>query len=109
MILNRMLYALFVALLAGSPLLGMFLSDTFLGDLNFWSFLWVGVALSLPVPLLAARALSRQTYLGYWAYLESFKPRNNSAPLNSRKNITIMWAVMTVITLLIGIGSAWSQ
>ena len=109
MILNRTLYGLNVALLAGSPILSVVISEIFLGEISPWKFIWVGVALSLPIPLLAARALGRQNYFEYWAYLESFKPRNNSFPPNSKANITIIWAVMTAITLVIGIGSSWAE
>jgi hypothetical protein len=106
MALNRTLYALFVGLIAGSPILSFVISDAILGEISFGKFLWVGVLLSLPVPLIAARAFGQQTYLGFWAYLESFPPKNG-LPANTQRTTIIAWAAATAITLLIGIASVW--
>lgn len=100
MLLNRALYALFVALLATSPIVSVGLSAIFLGKLSLWSFLWVGVALSLPVTLVAAKAFGEGTYIGYWAYLETFRG-------NSKTLIITLWATVTAAAVLIGVGSIW--
>ena len=98
MLTNRLLYAFFVVLRAGSPALAVVLSDTFLGSPEIWPFLWVGVASSLPASLLAARIVGVAGYQRYWSYLESF-------PGNTRGRIVMMWALVTAMTVLAALGS----
>lgn len=95
MLLNRVLYFVFVMFLAFSPLLSLYLSDLGGAKVSMWAFMWVGVGLSLPLSLLGARVFGEQSYYGYWAYLESF-------PGNSKKRILIAWACMTAIALVLG-------
>lgn len=95
MFLNRMLYFVFVMLLAFSPVLSVVISDFAGATVNMWAFMWVGVGLSLPLSLLGARAFGEQFYCSYWAYLESF-------PGNSKMRVLIAWASMTAITVVVG-------
>lgn len=98
-LLNRILYVAFVALLALSPILSLIISDLVglkSDELNFWPFLWVGPVLSLPLTLLVARAFGPEVYLRYWAYLESF-------PYNSKAVIMLSWAGIVGFTSVIGI------
>lgn len=94
MILNRLLYAVFVGLLAFSPLLSLTLSD----DLNWARFLWVGPALSLPVTLAVARLAGRDEYCAYWDYLESF-------PISSKATTIAAWGAVTVLAAAISFSS----
>lgn len=96
MLLNKTLYAIFVALGAFSPVLSIVLCDVVGLELSLWTFMWVGVLLSLPVSLLGARAFGRRTYRSYWAYLESF-------PGHSKGGIKTGWAIISGVMLVAGI------
>lgn len=102
MLLNRSLYALFVAMLALSPLLSLKLSEMFSEKLSILGFLWAGLALSLPVTLVAAKFVGEKAYVDYWAYLESSSG-------STQTKITMMWAAATAIAILIGVGSIWGD
>lgn len=92
-------YALFVALLAFSPILGFVIGTAVGLPLSFHSalaFMWVGVGLSLPASLGAARAFGGDKLEAYWLYLESF--RNHS-----RRRIIAVWACASIASLLFGV------
>ena len=104
MVLNRTLYAIFVGLLAFSPLLSLMLSDAFgrpIGGADWLTFMWVGIALSLPSTLVAARLAGTMRYSAYWDYLESF-------PGNSKRTIIAAWATGTVIMTAIGLAALFA-
>lgn len=60
-------------------------------NFNIWRFIWVGPLLSLPIPLLIARAFGAHAYRDYWTYLESF-------PHNSKTGIQLTWAAVVAFT-----------
>ena len=91
----RVLYVAFVALLAGSPFISLVVANVVGDDLNYWRFIWVGPVVSLPLSLAIAKALGPDRYAGYWAYLQSF-------PNNSRRAIIASWAIVSGLTLAIG-------
>jgi hypothetical protein len=94
-------YALFVALLAFSPLIGVgagTLAGLPVGFQSAISFMWVGVCSSLPVSLGVAKAFGDDELEAYWRYLESFQ---NS----SRKRVKTMWAGISLVSLVVGVGT----
>lgn len=104
MALNRILYAVFVILLASSPALSLYITGLTGAEFDgrgFWQFLWVGPTLSLPISLLAARSFGQKAYLGYWSYLQSF-------PNSSKTRILLAWATVAVATLIIGFATTIS-
>lgn len=96
MLIYRALYAAFVVLLAGSPLFSLALANAVDGNLNFWRFIWVGPAISLPLSLSMAKALGHDRYVGYWTYLQSF-------PNNSKAAIIASWLFVSGLTVLISL------
>ncbi len=99
MFIYRALYTLFVLMLATSPVISLLiasLADDAGRHPTMLKFLWVGVGLSLPLPLLIANLGGSQTYAGFWTYLESF-------PHNSKKVILTSWLLAFGATALIGL------
>lgn len=95
---NGTIYAVFVALLAFSPLIGGYFASKIGFEVNSWTamcFIWVGVVLSLPTSLSIARLFGGQSYNDYWVYLESF-------PHSSKRNVIILWASASIFAFLIG-------
>lgn len=89
-------YFVFVVALASSPaagaLIGSFVTPGKEGT-GFLQFLWVSVAISLPLSLLTARMFGRTNLPEYWEYLESFGG-------HSRALITGAWGLVTTVAVV---------
>ena len=96
--LYRMLYAVFVVLLASSPALSAGISGLLDTPVSLFKYIWVGVAFSLPVSLMLAKLVGPHSYVGYWSYLESF-------PGNSRPAVIAAWAIALAIAIAISVAS----
>lgn len=104
MALNRILYAVFVILLASTPVLSLYITGLRGSEFDgrgFWQFLWVGPTLSLPISLVAARSFGQKAFLSYWSYLQSF-------PNSSKIRILLAWTTVVGATLIIGVAAAIS-
>ncbi|PTQ12126.1 hypothetical protein CLG96_06060 [Sphingomonas oleivorans] len=91
-------FAAFVATLGSSPIISAYLSAAWgakLGTASLFNFLWVGIASSLPLSLLCARAFGRQTYAAYLAYVE----RSSRAKILT---LVAIWAIASTIAFAYG-------
>jgi len=92
-------FTIFVALLACSPIISLYLSGLWglkLGTGSLLAFAWAGFATSLPLSLLAAIAFGSNTYATYLAYLE----RSGQVRMQT---IWAIWAVVSIVLLAYGI------
>src|SRR4051812_28600379 len=92
-------YALFVALLGFSPVIGALVGTVVGLPVSLQSaiaFMWVGVVSSLPASLCLAKAFGDDELEAYWRYLESF--RNTS-----RKSLKSLWAGVSLVSLVVGV------
>jgi hypothetical protein len=92
-------FVIFVASLACSPILSLYLSGLWglkPGTGSLLAFAWAGAFTSLPLSLLCARAFGLGTYGAYVAYLE----RSGQAKM---RVIWAIWAVVSIVLLTYGI------
>lgn len=88
-------YFIFVVVLASSPVLGALIGtlvDKEGQNLSFLGYLWVGIALSLPLSLITARVFGKENLPAYWRYLGSFGN-------HSKAVIAYIWAFATFVAI----------
>ena len=87
-------FAIFVASLASSPILSLYLSGLWglkPGTGSLLAFAWTGAVISLPISLLSARAFGPDTYGIYVAYLER----------SGRAKMRVIWAIWVVVSIVL--------
>lgn len=87
-------YFIFVVVLASSPVAGAVIGtliDRADNNLGFLRYLWVGIALSLPLSLITARMFGKENLPSYWQYLGNFG--------YSRAVIIYSWAFATLVAI----------
>jgi hypothetical protein len=100
----RSSYVMSIALIAGSPVLALYLGslvDSGNPSVVFFKYLWIGFALSLPASLGFARLFGRSALEDFWKYLDSFSSLSRSGTVR-------IWAIGTSFLLIAGLifGSA---
>lgn len=88
-------YLVFILTLASSPIIGTMIGNLFGRNDNtagFLQYLWIGIALSLPLSLITARMFGPINLVSYWRYLESFGG-------HSKAVIVFSWGLATVVAI----------
>jgi len=92
-------FTIFVTLLAGSPIISIYVSGTLNKGMNtgaLLNFVWIGIAASLPLSIICARAFGPETYVAYVNYLE----RSGKATM---RVILAIWALASIVALAYGL------
>ena len=95
---DRFAYLIFLLMMAGSPLIGILSMSLDQGDerINFFGYMWVGVAISLPLSWATARLLGTGDLMTYWRYLAY--PRDYP-----KKAILYGWGFATAFAILVSL------
>lgn len=91
-------YSLFISSAAFSPVWGGIVASSLGLDFslkNALSFAWISIAVALPLSLIVARLFGSDSYERYWSYLIAFRS-------STRRKITVILALASIATLLLG-------